>query len=131
MKRLTTLIVGIVLGALAASAAGRMTHQDPVTVSPQYYTVRFENDRVRVLEYRLKPGEKEATHTHPPGVVYILSDATLRMTRPDGTVSELKGKAGEVAFREVTTHTIENVGTKDAHALAVELKPCHPQAATP
>lgn len=126
MKRLSFLVVGIVLGALAASAAGRVTRQDPVAVSPQYYTVRFENDRVRVLEYRLKPGEKEATHTHPPGVVYILSDATIRVTRPDGTVSELKGKAGEVAFREATTHAVENVGTQEARALAVDLKPCRP-----
>ena len=131
MKRVTSLAVGIVLGALAATAAGRMTHQDPVAVSPQYYTVRFENDRVRVLEYRLKPGEKEAAHTHPPGVVYILSDATLRATRPDGSVAELKGKAGEVAFRESTTHAIENVGTQEARALAIDLKPCNPQAATP
>lgn len=83
MKRLTLLVVGIVLGAFAASAAGRMTTQDPVTVSPEYYTVRFENDRVRVLEYRLKPGEKEGTHSHPPGVVYVLSGATLRITRTD------------------------------------------------
>ena len=125
-KRLTFLVVGIVLGALAASAAGRMTHQDPVAVSPQYYTVRFENDRVRVLEYRLKPGEKEAMHAHPPGVVYILSDATVRATQPDGKVSDLKGRAGEVAFRESTTHAIENVGTQEARALAVDIKPCKP-----
>lgn len=131
MKQLICLVVGIVLGALAASAAGRVTDQDPVAVSPQYYTVRFENDRVRVLEYRLKPGEKEAMHKHPPGVVYILSDATVRATLPDGTVSELKGKAGEVAFRESATHAIENVGTQEARALAVDLKPCKPQATTP
>ena len=104
---------------------------DPVETNPELYRVVFENDRVRVLEYRLKPGEKEAAHTHPPGVVYILSDATLRATRPDGTVSDLKGKAGEVAFRESTTHAIENVGTQEARALAIDLKPCKPQATAP
>lgn len=131
MKRFVYLVVGIVLGALAATAAGRVADQDPVAVSPQYYTVRFENDRVRVLEYRLKPGEKEAMHKHPPGVVYILSDSTVRATLPDGKVSELKGKAGEVAFRESATHAIENVGTQEARALAVDLKPCKPQATAP
>ncbi|PYJ67167.1 MAG: hypothetical protein DME76_15800, partial [Verrucomicrobia bacterium] len=43
--------------------------QDPVKTSPQYYKVLLENDQVRVLEYRLKPGEKEPTHSHPAGVV--------------------------------------------------------------
>lgn len=36
---------------------------DPVALSPQLYSVRFENDRVRVLEYRLKPGGKEPMHS--------------------------------------------------------------------
>ena len=124
MKRLSSLAVGIVLGATAVAALGRVTTQDPVKVSPQYYTVRFENDRVRVLEYHLKPGEKEATHTHPPGVVYVTADATIRSVRPDGTSSETAGKAGEVFWRDDTTHAVENVGSTDARAIAVELKPC-------
>jgi hypothetical protein len=33
--------------------------QDPVKASPQYYKVLLENDQVRVLEYRLKAGDKE------------------------------------------------------------------------
>jgi quercetin dioxygenase-like cupin family protein len=124
MKRSSYLAVGMVLGAIAMSAAGRVATQDPVKVSPQYYAVRFENDRVRVLEYHLKPGEKEATHSHPAGVVYVLSDATIRSVRPDGTSSETPGKAGEVFWREDTTHAIENVGAMEARAIAVELKPC-------
>jgi hypothetical protein len=36
-----------------------MAHaQDPVKTSPQYYKVLLENDQVRVLEYRLKAGER-------------------------------------------------------------------------
>jgi quercetin dioxygenase-like cupin family protein len=124
MKRSSYLAVGIVLGAVAMSAAGRVTTQDPVKVSPQYYMVRFENDRVRVLEYHLKPGEKEATHSHPPGVVYVLSNATIRSVHPDGTSSETAGKAGEIFWRDDTTHGVENVGATEARAIAVELKPC-------
>lgn len=124
MKRLSYLAVGIVLGACAMFATGRVVTQDPVKVSPQYYKVRFENDRVRVLEYHLKPGEKEAMHSHPPGVVYVLGDATIRSVHPDGTSSETPGKAGEVFWREDTTRTVENVGATEARAIAVELKPC-------
>ena len=122
--RLVYLIAGIVLGAAAVSAGGRMITQDPVKVSPQFYTLRFENDRVRVLEYRLRPGEKEAVHTHSPGIVYVTADSTIRSARPNGTVSETTGKAGEVMWRDDTTHSVENVGPTDARAIAVELKPC-------
>ena len=124
MRRLACFVVGIVLGAFAVSAAGRVTTQDPVKVSPQYYVVRFENERVRVLEFHLKPGEKEGMHSHPPGVVYVLADATIRNGLPDGTSSERSLKAGEVLWREDTTHTGENVGATEARAIAIELKPC-------
>ena len=124
MRRLACFAVGIVLGAFAVSAAGRVTTQDPVKVSPQYYVVRFENERVRVLEFHLKPGEKEGMHSHPPGVVYVLVDATIRNGLPDGTSSERSLKAGDVLWRENTTHTGENVGATEARAIAIELKPC-------
>ena len=124
MRRLACFAFGIVLGAFAVSAAGRVMTQDPVKVSPQYYVVRFENERVRVLEFHLKPGEKEGMHSHPPGVVYVLADATIRNGLPDGTSSERSLKAGEVLWREDTTHTGENVGATEARAIAIELKPC-------
>jgi quercetin dioxygenase-like cupin family protein len=124
MKRSAYLAVGMALGALAMFAAGRVTTQDPIKVSPQYYTVRFENDRVRVLEYHLKPGEKEAQHSHPPGVVYVTGDATIRSVHPDGTSSETSAKAGDVFWRDETTHTVENVGATEVRAIAIELKPC-------
>jgi hypothetical protein len=47
--------------AFAISSVGTRA-QDPVKQSPQYYKVLLENDQVRVLEYRLKPGEKEPMH---------------------------------------------------------------------
>jgi mannose-6-phosphate isomerase-like protein (cupin superfamily) len=124
MKRLSYVAVGVVLGAFAVSAGGRVTTQDAVTLSPQYYVVRFENDRVRVLEFHMKPGEKEALHSHPAGVVYLLADATIRNGLPDGTSSEKSLKAGDVLWRENTTHTGENVGSTEARAIAIELKPC-------
>ena len=67
MDRVVCVSVGIVLGALSVSAAGRVAIQDPVKLSPQYYTVRFENDRVGVLELHMKPGGKEPMHSHPLG----------------------------------------------------------------
>src|SRR5688572_32878788 len=120
MKRLTYLAVGIVLGAFAVSAAGRVTTQDPVKVSPQYYEVRFENDRVRVLEFRMKPGEKEAMHSHPPGNVYLLADARLRSQLSDGNSAVTAIKAGDVLFRDDTPRCAQNGGTTVARAISIE-----------
>jgi beta-alanine degradation protein BauB len=96
--------------------------QDPVKTSPRYYKVLLENDRVRVLEYRLKPGEKEAMHSHPAGVVYVLSGTKLKVTYPDGRTEERGATAGETIWREPTTHALENVGDTEAHAIAIDLK---------
>jgi quercetin dioxygenase-like cupin family protein len=124
MKKWIFLGIGVAIGVCVRSAAGGPATQDPVAVSPQYYTVRFENDRVRVLEYRLPPGQKEPMHSHPPGIVYAISDATMRSTPSGGQPEVFERKAGEVAWRDSTTHSAENVGAADIRALAIELKPC-------
>jgi hypothetical protein len=49
----TNILVSLLWAVCMAASA-----QDPVKTSPQYYKVLLENDQVRVLEYRLKPGEK-------------------------------------------------------------------------
>jgi quercetin dioxygenase-like cupin family protein len=96
--------------------------QDPVKTSPQYYKVLLENDRVRVLEYRLKPGEKEPMHSHSAGVVYVLSGAKLKCSYPDGRTEEKAAATGETIWREPTTHAVANVSDAEAHAIAIDLK---------
>jgi hypothetical protein len=132
MKRMIHLTSGIAIGALLATVAFAISGrdgaiQDPVKQSPQYYKVLLENDQVRVVEYRLKPGEKEPMHTHMTGVLYIFGDAKMKTTFPDGRTAESSGGAGEAHWRNPVTHALENIGTTEAHALAVDLKkPCAP-----
>lgn len=115
--------ITILLPLLAFScAAAAAQAQDPGKPSPQYYKILLENDQVRVLEWHLKPGEKEPMHTHPPGIVYELTDSKLRITTPDGKTIENVGKAGETFWRGVTTHAIENIGDTEARAIAVDVK---------
>ena len=42
---------------------------DPALTNPDHYTVVFENDRVRVLEYRDEPGDRTTPggRPAPPG----------------------------------------------------------------
>jgi len=96
--------------------------QDPVAVAPDHYKILLENKRVRVLEGLLKPGERTPLHSHPARVIYILSDEKSRFTFPGGRIVDSESKAGEVVWREPTTHAEENIGTTDSHAIIVELK---------
>ena len=124
MVHLKDFALGVTAGAMVAALAFANSTQtlDPVALSPQLYSVRFENDRVRVLEYRLKPGGKEPMHSHPPGVVFALADATVRTTLPNGSVLMYPSHAGDVLWRDAVTHAAENIGSTEAHYYAVELK---------
>ena len=113
-----TTILMSVLALLWATAHA----QDPVKTSPQNYKVLLENDQVRVLEYRLKAGEKEPMHSHPAGVVYVLSGAKLKFSYPDGRTEERSAATGETIWRDPTTHAVENVGETEAHAIAIDVK---------
>ena len=96
--------------------------QDPVKTSPQYYKVLLENDQVRVLEYHLKAGEKEPMHSHPAGVVYVLSGATVKFSYPDGRTEAKAAATGETIWRDPVTHAVENTGKTEARAIAIDLK---------
>ena len=127
MKVLSSFVFGSLFGAVVVSVAVAVAgaETDPVKLSPQYYTVRIDNDRLRVLEYRLAPCLKEPKHSHPPGIVYSLSDAKTKVqTFPDGLITVHEGHAGDLIWRDAVTHAAENIGTSEVHVIAVELKPC-------
>ncbi len=129
MKRTAYLFMGAILGSVITAVAltvpfgvAYSQDRDPVKVSPDYYKVLLDNEQVRVLEYRLKPGQKEGMHSHSTGIVYGFTAAKTKSTSLDGKITEGTGKAGDVFWRNPTTHMLENIGTTDVHALAVELK---------
>lgn len=128
MKRLTLFLLGcvtgsaIVAGAVYAAQVQRQV-RDAVLTSPQFYSVRIDNDRVRVLDYHLKPGEVEPLHSHHSGVAYVIEGATLRNMAADGTVAEGTLNAGDVHWREENViHAVQNIGQTEMRALIIELK---------
>lgn len=52
---------------------------DPITSNPQFYSVLFENDRVRVLQYLDAPGDATQPHSHPDSVMITLSSFRRRL----------------------------------------------------
>ncbi len=106
----------------AVLAAAATFAQDPAVSDPDFYKVIFENDRVRVLEYRDTPGAKTSMHAHPAFVVYALSAFERRLTLPDGKVLNRSFTPGQVLFSDAQAHMGENVGTTDTHIIMVELK---------
>ncbi len=129
MKNPRCMLLGAALFATVALffVAGTALAQDPVKVSPDTHKVLLENDRVRVLDIRSKPGHKVPMHSHPANVLYALSDFKIRFTYPDGKTEVREGKAGQVRWNEPVTHSGENVGSTEFHFVQVELK----GAATP
>ncbi|ANP73807.1 cupin domain-containing protein [Cryobacterium arcticum] len=94
---------------------------DPVTSNPEHYRVLFENDRVRVLEYRDDPGTTTTPHRHPDSVMVTLSDFSRRLSLGD-RVFDTVLDAGEARWLPAQVHSGENTGSTPTHAIFVELK---------
>ena len=122
-----TLVLGAILlltglPGWGAGPGSRDLGRDPLLLYPENYRILFENDHVRVLDFRLARGARETTHEHPRHVAVFLTDVKIRFTLPDGEIRMRESRAGEVAFSEPTAHASENVGAADAHGILVELK---------
>lgn len=94
---------------------------DPTTTDPDLYHVVFENDRVRVLEYRDVPGDATHLHGHPDSVMVTLSGFRRRLSR-DGREVEVDLTPHTVRWLDAQQHCGTNIGDTDSHAVFIELK---------
>lgn len=108
------------LGMLFASS--QVLGQDPVKVASKNVKVVYENHRLRVIEVRIKPGEKLPMHSHPAHLILTLSDFKGKYLRTTGEARIFEGKPSAWTWTEPITHSSENVGTTEIHAFAIELK---------
>ena len=107
---------GVTRGALA---------QDAPTTAPRSYRVVLENDRVRVLEHKSRPGFGvcgEGMHSHPDHVTVSLTGAKLKVTTPDGKATFKDIPAGAVFFAPAETHSAEIIGGLGTRSYIIELK---------
>ncbi|MGW5721127.1 cupin domain-containing protein [Amycolatopsis sp. NPDC003865] len=94
---------------------------DPAETNPELYRVVLENDRVRVLEYRDRPGDRTAPHRHPDTVMITLGSFSRRIST-GGREVLVDLTAGEARWVAAQEHAGENVGDTPSHAFFVELK---------
>lgn len=94
---------------------------DPVETNPDHYKVVFENERVRVLEYTDRPGDRTTPHEHPDSLMHTLSAFRRRLSSGDQQ-REVDMPAGLTGWLPAQQHAGENIGDTDTHVLFVELK---------
>ena len=101
---------------------------DALSAAPRHHTLVLENDRVRVLETRIAPGDMVPVHTHCwPSVLYVLSWSDFVRCDAAGTVvldsRTLGGSPPSVTWSEaLPPHTLENVGGAEIRVISVEIK---------
>lgn len=92
--------------------------------------VLFENDRVRIWEVKLAPGERGDLHQHHLDhvLVHVEGDLVAVESEPDsktpyGPYLEGRVAPGDVSYqRRGGIETAVNVGTKPFHEIVIELK---------
>ena len=107
---------------IAATLGMAQTAPDAVTADAKHYTVEFENPEVRVLRIKYPAHEKGNMHSHPCSVTVFLTDATIRMTRTDGTTGDATITAGRVVWENGGAHQPENIGNQPFEAVRIEFK---------
>ena len=96
--------------------------QDAVQTDGDKYKTIFENDCVRVLDYRDSPGETTRQHTHPAFVLYALGPFKRSITLADGKILQRQFKAGDDLWSDAQTHIGANTGETSTHVILVEMK---------
>jgi quercetin dioxygenase-like cupin family protein len=100
-----------------------MAEIDALKASPDNFKLLLENDKVRVLEYTLKPGSQDQIHTHPPKSSYILTGGKLKVYRIGGTSEVFDEVPGTASWMDyVGEHYVENIGTTEIKIILTEVK---------
>lgn len=100
---------------------------DPACVAPDHYKVVYEDDDVRVLHFKDKPGDAIPLHKHAhPYQVYSVTSSQRQFFEPacntkSGSVKQLAANH-LLPFSIPVTHCETNAGSADAFLIVVEYK---------
>ncbi|HKP47759.1 MAG TPA: hypothetical protein VJT50_14255 [Pyrinomonadaceae bacterium] len=103
---------------------------DATVAAPQNHKVVLENERVRVLEVTVQPGEREAVHGHKwPSVMYVMAEDLIRDYDSEGKLlydsrtDKARMKAPYTIWMPPQApHSVENLSQTPLRLLRIELK---------
>ena len=103
---------------------------DAMKAAPDFHELLLENERVRVLDSLLRPGETTPVHTHRwPSAQYVIGLSDFVRKDGDGNVI-LDTRNGDglpaagTAFwsQPLEPHSVTNVGNSEIRVISVEIK---------
>ena len=103
---------------------------DALRAAPAQHRLVLENERVRVLDTCVRPGETVPLHTHRwPAVLHLQSWSDfVRRDEKGHVLLDTRGQPPPAGMPltiwspPLPPHTLENVGTAELRALSVEIK---------
>ena len=103
---------------------------DAVTAAPDHHKLMFENERVRILEVRIPPGDTVPVHTHRwPSAIYVAKQSDFLRRDGEGNLlfdSRTLGPPPDKPFVQwappLPPHSVENIGTREILLITTELK---------
>ena len=103
---------------------------DATVAAPQNHKVVLENERVRVLEVTVQPGEREPVHGHKwPSLMYVMAEDLIRDYDSEGKLlyDSRTDKARlttpyTIWMPPQAPHSVENLSKTPLRLLRVELK---------
>jgi hypothetical protein len=103
---------------------------DALIAAPKSHRLLFENERVRVLEVRIAPGEFVPVHTHCwPSAIYVAKQSDFLRRDADGNLlfdSRTAGppprEPGVSWTPPIPPHSVENIGNTEILLITTELK---------
>jgi mannose-6-phosphate isomerase-like protein (cupin superfamily) len=104
---------------------------DAMRAAPDHHRILIENERVRILDTSLAPGERTPLHAHPwPAALYVLSWSDFIRYDPDDNIlvdsraMSQRPAVGEALWSApLPPHYVRNIGDAPLHIIAVEMKP--------
>jgi len=105
-----------------SSMAHAQVSFDPIRVDPQHFKVEYEDTKVRVLRFRLAPGEKSPMQEHAGRTVVSMTNSKVRTVSFYGEVREQAFHAGEALHLLPMRYAVENIGSEAVETVSTEFK---------
>jgi len=113
-------ILSVLIGTFMLLCACVVYAQDAMQYGVKHLKVLAEDENARVLKYTPEKGNKTPMHSHPVTVVYVVKGGKIRITMPDGSVTDTELKTGAALLRPPVTHADEALD--DLEVILVEIK---------